>query len=105
MSDRDARVASEEGDVATGCRRVGGLVDVTRSTSRRASSPTLQNQQSALSCCHPARRLNIYGVHRIEAATSHEARHSMHASIACLLLYEDQVWVSLGNAMKAKQTN
>jgi hypothetical protein len=27
----------------------------------------------------------------------------MHASIACLLLYEDYVWVSLGNAMKAKQ--
>ena len=25
----------------------------------------------------------------------------MHASIACLLLYEDYVWVSLGNAMKA----
>jgi hypothetical protein len=29
----------------------------------------------------------------------------MHASIACLLLYEDYVWVSLGNAMKAKQSN
>ncbi len=28
----------------------------------------------------------------------------MHASIACLLLYEDYVWVSLGNAMKAKQS-
>jgi hypothetical protein len=29
----------------------------------------------------------------------------MHASIACLLLYEDHhVWVSLGNAMKAKQS-
>jgi hypothetical protein len=31
----------------------------------------------------------------------------MHASIACLLLYEDYVsvyvWVSLGNVMKAKQ--
>jgi hypothetical protein len=27
----------------------------------------------------------------------------MHASIACLLLNEDDVWVSLGNAMKAKQ--
>jgi hypothetical protein len=27
-----------------------------------------------------------------------------HASIACLLLYEDYVWVSLGNAMKAKQS-
>ncbi len=26
----------------------------------------------------------------------------MH-SIACVLLYEDYVWVSLGNAMKAKQ--
>jgi hypothetical protein len=26
----------------------------------------------------------------------------MHALIACLLLYEDYVWVSLGNAMKAK---
>jgi hypothetical protein len=25
-------------------------------------------------------------------------------SIACLLLYEDYVWVSLGNAMKAKQS-
>ncbi len=24
--------------------------------------------------------------------------------IACLLLYEDYVWVSLGNAMKAKQS-
>jgi len=24
----------------------------------------------------------------------------MHASIACLLLYEDYVWVSLGNAME-----
>jgi hypothetical protein len=45
----------------------------------------------------------------IVAATSHEARQSvsMHASIACLLLYEDYVWVSLGNAMesKAKQQN
>jgi hypothetical protein len=29
---------------------------------------------------------------------------SLHASIACLLLYEDFVWVSLGNAMKAKQS-
>jgi hypothetical protein len=28
----------------------------------------------------------------------------MHASIACLLLYEDHVWVSLGNEMKAKQS-
>jgi hypothetical protein len=28
----------------------------------------------------------------------------MHASIACLLLYEDYVWVSLENAMKAKQS-
>jgi hypothetical protein len=28
----------------------------------------------------------------------------MHASIACLLLYGDYVWVSLGNAMKAKQS-
>ena len=28
----------------------------------------------------------------------------MHASIACLLLYEDYAWVSLGNAMKAKQS-
>jgi hypothetical protein len=28
----------------------------------------------------------------------------MHASITCLLLYEDYVWVSLGNAMKAKQS-
>jgi hypothetical protein len=28
----------------------------------------------------------------------------MHASIACLLLCEDYVWVSLGNAMKAKQS-
>jgi hypothetical protein len=28
----------------------------------------------------------------------------MHASMACLLLYEDYVWVSLGNAMKAKQS-
>ncbi len=28
----------------------------------------------------------------------------MHASIACLLLYEDYVWVSLGNVMKAKQS-
>jgi hypothetical protein len=28
----------------------------------------------------------------------------MHALIACLLLYEDYVWVSLGNAMKAKQS-
>jgi hypothetical protein len=28
----------------------------------------------------------------------------MHASIACLLLYEDYVWVSLGNAMKARQS-
>ena len=27
----------------------------------------------------------------------------MHASIACLLLYEDYVWVSLRKAMKAKQ--
>jgi hypothetical protein len=26
----------------------------------------------------------------------------MHASIACLFLYEDYVWVSLGKAMKAK---
>jgi hypothetical protein len=25
-------------------------------------------------------------------------------AIACLLLYEDYVWVSLGNAMKAKQS-
>ncbi len=25
----------------------------------------------------------------------------MHASIACMLLYEDYVWVSLGNVMKA----
>jgi hypothetical protein len=33
----------------------------------------------------------------------------MHASIACLLLYEDYVWVSLGKTMKfdskAKQSN
>ncbi len=28
----------------------------------------------------------------------------MHASIACLLLYEDYVWVSLGNAMKTQQS-
>jgi hypothetical protein len=28
----------------------------------------------------------------------------MHASIACLLLYEDYVWVSLENAMKTKQS-
>jgi hypothetical protein len=28
----------------------------------------------------------------------------MHASIACVLLYEDYVWISLGNAMKAKQS-
>ncbi len=28
----------------------------------------------------------------------------MHASIACLLFYEDYVWVSLGNEMKAKQS-
>jgi hypothetical protein len=28
----------------------------------------------------------------------------MHASIACVLLYEDYVWVSLVNAMKAKQS-
>jgi hypothetical protein len=28
----------------------------------------------------------------------------MHASIACLLFYEDYVWASLGNAMKAKQS-
>jgi hypothetical protein len=28
----------------------------------------------------------------------------MHASIACLLFHEDYVWVSLGNAMKAKQS-
>jgi hypothetical protein len=34
----------------------------------------------------------------------HESRNCMHASIACLLLYEDYVWVSLGNAMKAKQS-
>jgi hypothetical protein len=27
-----------------------------------------------------------------------------HASIACLLLSEDHVWVSLGNAMNAKQS-
>ena len=29
----------------------------------------------------------------------------MHASIACLFLYEDYVRISLGNAMKAKQSN
>jgi hypothetical protein len=29
----------------------------------------------------------------------------MHASIACLLLYQDYVWVSLRNAIKAKQSN
>jgi hypothetical protein len=29
---------------------------------------------------------------------------SMHASIACLLFYEDYVWVSIRNAMKAKQS-
>jgi hypothetical protein len=28
----------------------------------------------------------------------------MHAAIVRLLLYEDYVWVSLGNAMKAKQS-
>jgi hypothetical protein len=28
----------------------------------------------------------------------------MLKSIACLLLYEDYVWVSLGNAVKAKQS-
>jgi hypothetical protein len=28
----------------------------------------------------------------------------MHASTACLLLYEDYVWVSLGNAIKPKQS-
>ena len=50
----------------------------------------------------------MHGVHRIIAATSAAESLSrgkaecMHASIACLLLYEDYVWVSLGNAMKAK---
>ncbi len=34
----------------------------------------------------------------------HNKAECMHASIACLLLYEDYVWVSLGNAMKAKQS-
>ncbi len=41
------------------------------------------------------------------AMVSHFSRgkaECMHASIACLLLYEDYVWVSLGNAMKAKQS-
>jgi hypothetical protein len=33
-----------------------------------------------------------------------QGRVFMHASIACLLLYEAYVWVSLGNAMKAKQS-
>jgi hypothetical protein len=28
----------------------------------------------------------------------------MHASIACLLLHEDYVWVSFANAMNAKQS-
>jgi hypothetical protein len=38
-----------------------------------------------------------------EVQQSHRAhrRHCMHASTACLLLYEDDVWVSLGNTMKA----
>ncbi len=41
----------------------------------------------------------------IVVATSYGARQEcMHASIACLLLYEDYVWVSLGNVMKAKRT-
>ena len=62
----------------------------------------------ALSCCDSARRLNIYDV-----LTPHPSRKhlpwgkaectSMHAAIVRLLLYEDYVWVSLGNAMKAKQ--
>ncbi len=42
---------------------------------------------------------NTYGVH-----LSRGKAECMHASIACLLLYEDYVWVSLGNAMKAKQS-
>jgi hypothetical protein len=57
---------------------------------------TLVGVSSALSCCQPARRLNIYSVHRIVLSSSscHLPRGKadsgcMYASIACLLLYED----------------
>ncbi len=47
---------------------------------------TLAGVSSALSCWHPlaARRLNIYGVHRIVAAASHEARQRVYACLDSL---------------------
>ena len=51
-----------------------------------------------------ASRTNRLG-QRIETCRySLNAAPSVHASIACLLLYEDYVWVSLGNVKKAKQS-
>ncbi len=52
------------------------------------------------------RRHRGYGLEREQLALYHPRQSvslCMHASIACLLLYEDYVWASLANAMKAKQ--
>jgi hypothetical protein len=41
-------------------------------------SESLAGESPALSCCNPARRLNIYGVHHVVAAVSHEIRQSVY---------------------------